>query len=168
MTKKKVKTETGYYQLIKELIERYFKEKGKKIYLEITADKFSNKIKEKIPKDREIIFRFLAKREARPDLTGYIEGNYSDFIVVEIKDTEIKIDDIYQLRKYKDLFGSKFAFLISTKPIPTEIKRVCNIPFHTLSTFTIYEIFNLGYFNKETRKIEWFPTDPFKEKEYLF
>jgi len=114
-------------------------------YLEITANKrFSNKLKAEIPRDREIIFRFL--KEATPDITGFIKKDFSsDFLVIEVKKEEIQLDDIYQLKKYKDLFNAKFAFLVSTEPIPEKIKRVLKVI--SPLCLSIYETLDLVHFN---------------------
>ena len=50
-----------------------------------------------------ITFYFL--KEAAPDITGFIRKQYAtEFVVVEIKRNTIKLDDIYQTRKYAELF----------------------------------------------------------------
>lgn len=159
--------EKNYYDVIKKELEKLFKDKEKGVYLEITADKFSNKIKEQIPDGRDIIFSFLGKKGARPDITGFIKRkNSKDFIVVEIKDKEINLDHIFQLKKYAILFGAKFAFLISIKEIPPEIKK--------LSKATIYLLWNnalpdltLVHFDTDTNKFaEFFKEDPFEKESY--
>ena len=67
---------------------------------------FSNRLKSQIPQHRDLIFNFL--REAAPDITGFIRKEYStDFVVVDVKNAVIKLDDIYQTRKYAELFDAK-------------------------------------------------------------
>lgn len=157
--------EKNYYEVIKKELEKLFKDKEKGVYLEITADKFSNKIKKQIPDGRDIIFSFLGKKGARPDITGFIKRK-KDFVVVEIKDKEINLDHICQLKKYAILFGAKFAFLISIKEIPQEIKK--------LSKATIYLLWNqsfpnltLVHFDKDTNKFaEFFEENPFEKESY--
>src|SRR3972149_9068145 len=103
--KKKVRIERDYYKPIKAKLEELLGTKFSNFHLEITADKkFSNKLKTEISPNRDIIFHFL--KEAAPDITGFIKGEYSsDFIVVEIKNEEIKIDHIYQTKKNAELFN---------------------------------------------------------------
>lgn len=85
--------EADFYQPIKDRLEELFAAKGKRPYLEITATKgLSEKLKQKIPQNREIVFVFLKKK---PDLFGFVEGQYSnDLITVEIKERIEKLDDI--------------------------------------------------------------------------
>ena len=165
----KEKKEEEYYGPVKEKLSELFKEKGVSIHLEITSKgTFSNKLKSKIPSGREIIFSFLKK--AAPDITGFVEGISAylpSFVVVEVKKNKIKLDDIYQLKKYAELFDARFAFLVSLKPIPEEIKRLSRTIYTLLASQSIYHAFTLTQFNKESREfVEWFEKNPFSESIY--
>ena len=158
--KEKVQKERGYYEPIKTKLEELIGTKFSNFYLEITADKkFSNKLKTEISPNRDIIFHFL--KEAAPDITGFIKGEYSsDFIVVEIKNEEIKIDHIYQTKKYAELFNAKYALLVSTKEIPEEIKRLSKVVYSLLSSGGYRT--TLVYFDAERGDfVEWFEKNPF-------
>lgn len=151
--------EKDYYEPIRQVFEKLLKDK-KESYLEITATgQPSNRLKEKI-RNRDIIFSFL--KEARPDITGFIPDQYSSkFIVIEIKDEEIKLDHIYQTKKYIDLFDAYFGFLVSTKEIPVEIKKLANITFNILSVGQ-YRSFCLCQYDPETKSIvDWYKENPF-------
>jgi hypothetical protein len=164
------KLEEKYYELIKDKLEELFKEKGVKAYFEITAKgTFSNTLKAKIPSGGEIIFLFLKK--AVPDITGFVqESKLPGFVVVEVKGNKIELDDIYQLKKYADLFDARFAFLVSIKPIPEEIKRLSGSPLFLLSKLrggNIYQAFALAHFDEQNGEfVEWFEEDPFIESIY--
>jgi hypothetical protein len=105
-----------------------------------------------------------------PDITGYIEsGILPGFIVVEVKKDKIELDDIYQLKKYSDLFDAKFSFLISLKPIPAEIKQLCQVTFllTKLRGGDIYRAFALAQFDANSKEfVEWFEENPFAESIY--
>lgn len=162
------KQEKEYYPIIKAKLEELLKRKTQDFYLEITANKkFSNSLKAEVRRDRDIIFHFL--KEASPDITGFIKKSEysSDFIVVEFKREKIKLDDIYQTKKYKDLFAAKLAFLVSLEPIPEEIKRLHKVTFSLLSTPSIYEAFLLVHFGEENGEfMEWYPENPFDKDTY--
>jgi mRNA-degrading endonuclease RelE of RelBE toxin-antitoxin system len=161
------KMEREYYETIKEKLEELFKAKFTSFHLEVTANKkFSNKLKAKVSEYREIIFYFL--KEAAPDITGFIEKQYStDFIVVEVKRDVIKLDDIYQTRKYAELFDARYALLISTKEIPEEIKRLSK-PVYSLLSLPAYKRMAIVQYDEEARKfVQWFEGNPF-EKEYSY
>jgi len=127
-------TERELYMPIKEYLAEAFTQRSGNCHLEITADGvFSNLLKKVIRND--IIFTFL-RRKASPDLTGFIHSRGSelvltygpslvqDFITVEIKCKRITPQDIYQAKMYGDLFQAKYALLISSVPIPEEIRRL--------------------------------------------
>jgi len=159
----KVTKEKQLYEVIKERLEETLKAKFNDFYLEITADTgFSNKLKSEIPRGREIIFNFLKK--ARPDITGFVkENSFSYFIVVEIKNSSIELDDIYQTKKYAQLFGAKYALLISTDEIPEEIKRLdktINPDF--LSGAYGYRIVLVHFDINKKEFVEWYEKNPFK------
>lgn len=160
--------ESDFYQSIKERLEELFRDRGKQPYLEITATKgLSEKLKQKIPQNREIVFVFLKKK---PDLFGFVEGQYSsDLITVEVKEKIEKLDDIYQAKLYKEVFDAKYGFLITTKPIPEEIKRLCKNTFNILrsSGDDIYRFLAIGQYDKESgRFVDWFEKNPFEEEYY--
>lgn len=156
-----VKKEREYYKAIKVSLEELLKSKFNNFHLEITAERnFSNKLKANIGQYRDIIFYFL--KEAAPDITGFIKGEYSlDFLVVEIKREKIKLDDVYQTRKYAELFDARYALLISTEEIPEEIRRLHRVVYSLLS-LPAYKTLTLCRVDTETMKfIEWFPENPF-------
>jgi hypothetical protein len=159
------KQENEYYEIIKVKIEDLLRTKSNNFHLEITANKkFSNELKAEIDKNRDIIFHFL--KEAPPDITGFIKWSEysSDFIVIEIKKDKIKLDNIYQTKKYADLFNSKYCFLISLQPIPEEIKRLHKVTYNILSSISIYNAFILVHFDERKNEIvEWYPENPFEK-----
>lgn len=70
MTTTSKKLEKEYYAKIKARLEELFKPVFQNIHLEVTADGiFSNKLKSRISRYRDIIFVFL-KRGTSPDVTG--------------------------------------------------------------------------------------------------
>lgn len=159
--------EENYYPVIKQKFVELFESRGCKVHLEITANKkFSNKLKSKFSDYRQIIFYFL--KDVAPDITGFVErDSFTDFVIIEIKNEQTKLDHIYQVRKYADLFEAKFAFLISTEEIPEEIKRLSKVVYPILSTPSIYQSRTLVYFDEGTQSFEdWYPENPFEKELY--
>jgi hypothetical protein len=161
-------TEADFHQPIKERLEELLTARKRRFYLEVTAEKgLSEKLTGRIPQHREIVFAFLKKR---PDLCGFVEGqNSCDFITVEVKKRIEKLDDIYQAKLYKEVFQARYGFLITTEPIPEEVKRLCrNTPDILRSTGdSIYRFLAIGHFDTETRQFaDWFEENPFKNEGY--
>jgi hypothetical protein len=166
--------EKEYYPLIKEKLEELMQDKFDECYLEITAyKKFSNKLKEKISENRDIIFNFL--KDAAPDITGYVDSEeisffFEDleyvFVVVEVKKGKIKLDDIYQIRKYSELFDAKLSLLISLMEIPEEIKRLSKVVKQLLVQPDNERIILAHFDHRENKFVEWFPKNPFKKPWY--
>lgn len=158
--------ESDYYESIEMTFDNLFREKGS-VYSEITANgEPSNRIKEKVHDSKNIIFSFL--RDARPDITGFSVGKHSEkFFVIEVKNEEIKLDHIYQTRKYIDLFDAYFGFLVSTKEIPTEIKKITEMNYGILNIGQ-YRCFSLCQYDEDSKRIvDWHMENPF-EKDYYW
>ena len=158
--------ESDYYKPIQITFDNLFREKGS-LYSEITANgQPSNRIKEQVNDNRNIIFSFL--REARPDIIGFSVGQHSKkFFVIEIKNEEIKLDHIYQTRKYIDLFDAYFGFLVSTKEIPAEIKKIIEIDYGILNIGQ-YRSFTICQYDEELKTIaDWHKENPF-ENDYFW
>jgi len=166
--------EKELYDVVRRHLWDCFYEKfSDNFFLAITSEgKFPEEILSHVPPYEDIIFSFLKKKNS-PDITGFVklvtetEPRYAhyQFVTVEIKNSTIKLDDIYQAKRYADLFRAKYGFLISTRPIPTIIKRLCNkIPILYIAG-TSYEKLKIAQFNIEKGEIirkSWFPESPFK------
>lgn len=147
---------------MKAKLEGILKAKFNNFRLEITAEKtFSNTLKAKVSSHRDIIFFFL--KEAAPDITGFIKKDHSpDFIVVEFKAEKIKLDDIYQARKYAELLDARHAILCSTEEVPEEIKRLSKVVLSLLQ-LPAYRTLSLARFDEKTDELlDWFPENPFE------
>ena len=155
------KGERGYYESVKNWLEQILKEKYASFHLEITADRqFSNVLQAQIDSNRDLIFAFL--KEAAPDITGFVKKDSSsmrEFLVVEIKANPIKLDDIYQVRKYAELFDARYALLLSNWEIPEKIARLSRVvfPLLTLPAYKQVTLVNWNGGGADT----WFPECPF-------
>lgn len=156
--------EKDYYEPVKDIFEKLFKERGE-VYLEITADKpLSNKLKAEVNDHRGIVFYFL--KEARPDICGYFkkDGSSKQFIILEIKNTVLKLDDIHQTRKYAELLEGRYVFLISTKEIPEEIKKLHGVSYSLLSLSYSYDKIILCQFDEKSGQIvDWYEKNLFED-----
>ena len=130
--------------------------------VEVTANRqFSNVLQSQIDPSRDLIFAFL--KEAAPDITGFVKkdsASLREFVVVEVKTTPIKLDDIYQTRKYAELFDARYALLISTSEIPEKITRLSRVVIPLLMLPANKQL-TLVRFGDEGRAITWLPECPF-------
>lgn len=155
--------ERRYYPIVRDWLEDLLKQRFGFCHLEITANKnFSNDIKAHILQGREIIFHFL--RQTAPDITGFVDRSRgSGFVVADVKTRTITLEDVYQVKRYAELFSASWGLLLSTKEIPEEFKRLHSIAAVTFSTLTGHGQITLGWLRGQDREWipEWFPGDPF-------
>jgi len=156
--------EKDLYWRVKAVLETMFSEKFGFCYLETTSEgTFSDSLKDQVQHD--IIFSFIRKTRGgghvSPDLTGYVRHNGGkDFITVEVKNEKLILDDVYQAKMYADLFSAKYGLLISTDPVPSELKKL-HIAIHVLDRSVpdcmyLAQCSNLGLIEPTS----WFPVDP--------
>lgn len=158
--------EKDYYEPVKNAFEKLFNEKGT-VYLEITSDKpLSNKLKAQTSKHRDIIFYFL--KEAKPDITGFLQrdGHSNSMIVIEVKKDEIKLDNIYQARKYGELLETQFVFLVSPKEIPEEIKKLSSVTIDLLSLPYYKKLVLCQFDEKANQIVDWYEENPFMVERF--
>src|SRR6266852_9994268 len=111
-----------YDPVLRKLAEQFAGTAGP-AYLETSAKGFTEQIKAAIPPNRDILFKFLNRK---PDILGFVAREYrKDFITVEVKEKSITLDDIYQAKMYKEVFGARYGFLVTAAEIPEQLKRLC-------------------------------------------
>lgn len=162
--KRRRKPEKDLYEPIKKFLCSEFDARYGNCYLERTDRRNpSEKVKEAIPKDKDIIMAALPNK--KPDLMGfYNDCGDKKLITVEIKLGAIKLEDVYQAKLYGDLFSAKYALLISTVQVPQLIKRLHKaLHIFNLSRGerTIYIGQWQGKPHNEVIKDSWCPDSPF-------
>ena len=155
--------ERSYYESVRLWLQEFLEPKYASVHLEVTANRqFSNLLQSHIDTFRELIFAFL--NEAAPDITGFVKKEPAapkEFVVVEVKAAPIKLDDIYQTRKYGELFDARYALLLSTSEIPEKIARLSRVV-PSLLALPAYKQLALVSFMQDGRATTWFPECPFK------
>ncbi len=127
-------SEAQLYEPAKQAIARLFK--AKPCYLEISATdrQVSENIKRVLTDYNlfaSVVERFI------PDITGYIldTDQSKSLIVVEVKPGPPRLKDIFQTKAYAEIFGAKYAFLISPQMVQEEVNRILKMK-HELLTHT--------------------------------
>jgi len=156
--------ERALYPLISQALMECFRAVGKhNILVESTDRGFSEPIKAAFRRDRDIAFSFFDG--AKPDLTGYVDhGTQKEIFVVEVKDAPLELKDIYQAKRYKELLGARYGFIISSQRIPEKLKRLCSITPAILNSFGDYEAFLVLAHFADGKLFDWFPENFFETR----
>ncbi|SRR5712692_3789988 len=116
-------SEAQFYEPTKLALARLFK--GKPCYLEITAThRQIGEIIKRVLTDYDlfanVVERFI------PDITGYIlnPDKSKAVIVVEVKPGPPRLKDVFQAKEYAEIFGAKYALLISPRMVHEEVRRI--------------------------------------------
>ena len=159
--------ETDWYEPVQTKLGELLSSVAGNFYLETGATKgFSERVKAAIPAGREIVFSFLRRR---PDIIGYVNREYSkDLITVEVKEKSLTIEDIYQAKMYKEVFGARYGFLVTATAIPEALKRLCkqNYQIQHSSHDDIYSFLAIAEFHRAGGFVEWFEDNPFAKEFY--
>lgn len=117
------------YEAVKEWLIAYFNTRRKvgcSCHLESTTPNkpFSNHVRCLFSDE----LLFLLKIEGfYPDLIGYVEVSGESrhrIMTVEVKGEKAKLKDIFQAKEYGEIFQADYALLISSQPLPIEIKKI--------------------------------------------
>jgi hypothetical protein len=153
--------EKQMYEPVMAQLQKRFGKRGFVTQLEIAASAgASDAIAEGIPYGQGILFSYRSSN--RPDILGWTQKR--DWIVAEVKEAALGLDEIYQTKRYKELFCARYAFLISSVPVSEQLKRLCRANPRVLGSFGDYlGCFVLAEFNHVTGDFAiWFPENPFE------
>jgi len=170
-----IRSEKDLYEPVRrELVEK-FSVSGK-VHLEVSADgKISEDVKEKLD---DVSLHIINFERVKPDIIGFLRietktgrgaGYYQDEkIVAEVKNVQVGITDVIQTKVYAEVFDARHAFLISSEPIPEEIKRFVKMKPGLLHYAGGYGEIKLVQFDKDRETFierSWYRESPFEEVE---
>lgn len=97
--------------------------------LEITAGKLTDNMKLAID---DLAFSAVSKERLLPDImgdvvpeeNGLITVDKPQLILAEVKNANIKLKDIFQVKIYCEIFDATYGLLITTKDFPTHLQRL--------------------------------------------
>lgn len=128
------------------------------------------------PRQSDRLRAVLGNGCRKPDIAGYVESNLGNVIfTAEVKRGSLTIQDIYQAKMYKELFGATFGFLIGTEPVTEELKRLLRaIPIILMSAgdYTFHFLAIARFDLDSGTFVDWFlnlqpDTDPFTHLKRL-
>lgn len=117
--------EERLYEPVRQSIWNLFSKLGK-THIEIPGrtKKFSPELMRKF---ENVSLNIIDREEFYPDLMGFVQTTgypaYS-LIVCEVKDEALKLRDIMQARNYGVIFGVQYDLLVSSEPLPEQIRRL--------------------------------------------
>ena len=137
-------------------------------FLETAASKgFSETVKAAIPsRSRNRLLFHESKTRSSSDMS--VKNTAKDLITVEVKEKSLTIEDIYQAKMYKEVFGARYGFLITATAIPEALKRLCKQTYsiqHSANDLT-YSFLAIAQFHRAGGFIEWFEENPFSKDFY--
>jgi hypothetical protein len=167
------KSEKELYEPVRRELAESFSVSGK-VHLEVSADgRISEAVKEKID---DVCLHIINFERLKPDIIGFLRtetktgrgGGYwhDDMIVAEVKNEQIGITDIVQTKAYAEIFAAQHAFLVSSEPIPEEIKRYVKMKPGLLYAGGYGEI-RLVQFDVDRETFvdkSWYRESPFEER----
>jgi len=168
------KTEKDLYEPVRRELTDKFSVSGK-VHLEVSADgRISEHVKEKLD---DVSLHIINFERVKPDIIGFLRietktgrgaGYYQDEkVVAEVKNEQVGITDVIQTKVYAEVFDARYAFLISSEPIPEEIKRFVKMKPGLLHYAGGYGEIKLVQFDEDAEVFvegSWFRESPFEEE----
>ncbi len=162
--------ERRLYSRVRAALEAYFCPGSTNCVLEVTAEGVSDELQGKLPD--EVLF-LLGSRELRPDILGRVEHPVeskafyynSFFVTAEVKDGTPTVNDLFQAKKYGEIYEAAISLLVSTQK-PEErllrlLKRKSILLQLPMSMFHTY----LCRFSAKDGTIDWwFPQHPRRDR----
>jgi hypothetical protein len=129
------------------------------IMLDITANVFPQRAHALIQSN--VLF-LLSNREARPDLFGHIGpdctqayGRRDFLLTVEVKPGAPTIHDVFQAKKYGELYWAPIALLVSTELPDERLRRLLTERLDLLGYSAGYAHLYLCHYSETNGTIDW-------------
>jgi len=158
--------ENMLYMGVRKALTSYFSDGSERCLFDVAAYGVSNELLQELPD--EILF-LLGNRELRPDILGRVEYPLQDkpfyysrfFVTAEVKDGPPTINDLFQAKKYGEIYEAAISLLVATEK-PEErllrlLKRKSVLLHLPMSMFRVY----LCRYSAEVQAFTWwFPEEP--------
>jgi len=167
-------SERKLYKPIRNALERYFCSRTQECWFDITAESISERVQNKFLERKEDYLLFLLNRkEFRPDIMGYVKTPprsnifyFSEFLtVVEVKSTRPSVRDLFQIKKYGELYNALISILISIeKPEPRFLALLEGRPTLLQLPISGAQVY-IARFSEDKNDFDWWhPRPPRKRK----
>jgi len=158
--------ESKLYPLVRDALESYFRLGSEQCVFKVTAEGVSGELEERLPD--EILF-LLGSRELRPDILGYVQYPtaskafyyHSFFVTAEVKGGVPTINDLFQAKKYGEIYGAAISLLVSTLKPEQRLLRLLKRKSVLLHLpMTMYSEYLCTFSTKDNVIDWWFPEEP--------
>jgi hypothetical protein len=156
-------TEGDLYVPIRKALVDYLRQPEDHITvnLEVTANGFSQLMQRYIPDE---VFNFIGNREYRPDLYGHIGPDCRDSygmsmftIVVEVKPTALTLRDLFQAKRYGELYKAEVTLLVSPEYLDAKLHRLLEKRVDLLGySGTYWSVYPCRYDQTDHALAEWY------------
>jgi hypothetical protein len=153
--------ERDLYQGVEKALTAYLRQGDDQIaiMLDITADGFPRRAQALLQSN--VLF-LLNNRDARPDLFGHIGpdcteayGRRDFLLTVEVKAGVPTIHDVFQAKKYGELYWAPVALLVSTELLDERLRRLLSERLDLLGYSAGYAHLYLCRYSESSGTIDW-------------
>jgi len=157
--------ESRLYSCVRDTLQSYFCSGSIDCLFEVTAEGVSDELQGKL--GDEILF-LLGSRELRPDILGHVEHPVESktfyyhkfFVATEVKEGSPTINDLFQAKKYGEIYEAAVTLLVSTEKPEERLLRLLKrnpVLLHLpMSMFSAY----LCKFSEKSEAIDWWYPEP--------
>jgi hypothetical protein len=155
-------TEASLYAPVRDALEGYLRQPDDHITmnLEITATGFSQLMQRYIPEE---VFNFIDTRDYRPDLYGRIGPDCRDSyemstftVVAEVKKNPLELKDLFQAKRYGELYKAEVTPLISPEWLDASLHRLLEKRLELPSYSRYWSVYMCRYDRTRRTLGEWF------------
>jgi hypothetical protein len=163
-TSAKQKEERKLYPGVKNGLMAYLRQADEDftLLLEITADRMPERMKAFLQSN--LLF-LVNTKELRPDLFGHmgpdctqVYGRDTFLLTAEVKSGVPSVNDIFQAKKYGELYNAPVALLASTEPPEERVLRLLEERPDLLGYAGTYSVYLCGY-DEQDQTISWWFED---------
>jgi hypothetical protein len=162
--------ESRLYPGIRNALQSYFCSGSVDCLFEVTAEGIGDELQKEL--SDEILF-LLGSRELRPDILGHVKHSVGSkafyyhefFVAAEVKEGSPTINDLFQAKKYGEIYEAAVTLLVSNeKPEERLLRLLKRKPVLLHLPMSMYSAY-LCRFSERNETIDWwYPEPPRKDQ----
>lgn len=170
MSREVEEREGRFYPGIRNALQSYFCSGSVNCLFEVTAEGISDKLQGEL--GDEILF-LLRSRELRPDILGHVEHPVGSkafyfhefFVAAEVKEGSPTINDLFQAKKYGEIYEAAVTLLVSNeKPEERVVRLLKRRPVLLHLPMSMHSVYLCKFSEKNGTIDWWYPEPPRKDQ----